>query len=138
MIRYRFPKGNKLGEKNKGKKKPLRTEKHKKKLSENHAGGRKWEGGLTETLKRRTIKKLYKQEKLAGRKKPEQCEICGIFGKDLKRGLFFDHNHETGEFRGWLCSRCNLVLGNVKDDSILLRNLAKYLENECKSTTETY
>lgn len=72
----------------------------------------------------RSIKRTLKyKEKVAGRKKPEQCEICGAIGK-----IHFDHNHETGEFRGWVCMRCNLVLGMVKDNKELLIRLAKYLK----------
>ena len=69
-------------------------------------------------------------ERKAGRKKPEQCEICGGFGKDLNKGLCFDHNHETGKFRGWICSRCNVVLGYVEDNPKLLIKLIKYLNRK--------
>lgn len=30
---------------------------------------------------------------------------CGIMENDIK--LCMDHDHETGEFRGWLCRACN-------------------------------
>jgi len=73
-----------------------------------------WRGGLTP---------LQKQEKLAGRKKPEQCEICGAMGQ-----ICYDHNHETGQFRGWICTRCNLVLGSVKDNVELLFSMIKYIK----------
>lgn len=66
---------------------------------------------------------LDKQEFEAGRKKPESCEICGAMGV-----IYWDHDHETGKFRGWICWRCNVVLGHVRDDSELLINLAKYLK----------
>lgn len=79
-----------------------------------------WKGGKT------TILGL---EKIAGRKKPEQCEICGAFSLGTKgRGICFDHDHKTGKFRGWLCHRCNTVLGFVRDDSELLINLSEYLK----------
>jgi hypothetical protein len=63
---------------------------------------------------------------LAGRPKPEHCELCG--GLPDKKGIVWDHDHASGEFRGWLCGRCNLVLGKVKDDPELLRKLADYLD----------
>lgn len=69
-----------------------------------------------------------KMEKKASRKKPEQCEICGIFGKDLKKGLCFDHDHVTGRFRGWICGRCNIALGLIKDNTQTLRTMIIYLE----------
>lgn len=71
---------------------------------------------------------LAGRENLAGRKKSERCEICGALGKDLKKGLCFDHSHTTNKFRGWICQRCNLVLGHVKDDTELLIKLTKYLQ----------
>src|ERR1019366_1577133 len=42
-------------------------------------------------------RKRIKLEALAGRKKSEHCELCG-----LERKLCFDHDHTTGQFRGWL------------------------------------
>jgi Recombination endonuclease VII len=38
-----------------------------------------------------------------------------------------DHNHITGEFRGWLCHSCNRALGNFKDNVILLKSALEYL-----------
>ncbi len=66
---------------------------------------------------------IQKQEQLAGKKRPEQCEICGAMGR-----ICFDHDHKTGEFRGWICQRCNLTLGNVKDSIDLLEALIEYLK----------
>jgi hypothetical protein len=74
-----------------------------------------WKGG------KRT---LEYREKLAGRSRPEYCEICGAMGR-----IDFDHDHLTGIFRGWICRRCNLVLGLVKDNSELLVALSNYLQN---------
>src|SRR2546428_4600935 len=70
---------------------------------------------------------LKKQEALAGRTRPEFCEICYNSGK-----IVFDHCHDTGEFRGWLCNECNVALGCVKDDPGRLRLLADYLEKQSK------
>jgi len=120
---YKFPKGHKFGI---GKKCSKET---KKKMSETHKRidsakwlphlkGEKhpmWKGGNT---------KLRKLEKLAGKKKPEQCEICGAFGK-----ICYDHDHKTGKFRGWICYRCNVILGFAKDSPDLLNALIEYLKN---------
>lgn len=67
--------------------------------------------------------------KHAPRPKPEQCEVCGAFGNDTKKGIVYDHNHNTGKFRGWICLRCNVALGMVKDNIEILQNLIKYLED---------
>ncbi len=74
--------------------------------------------------KQRHLKHL---EQKAGRIKSKQCEICGAFGK-----ICFDHNHDTGKFRGWICSRCNITIGLVKDNKELLQAMIKYLEKEDK------
>jgi hypothetical protein len=70
------------------------------------------------------ISKVRRLERIAGRPAPALCEICG---EPSKRRLDFDHDHYTGEFRGWICWRCNAVLGKVKDDTDLLDKLIVYL-----------
>lgn len=54
--------------------------------------------------------------------RPTHCEIC----KDecLPR---WDHCHQTGAFRGWICNRCNLVLGTVQDSVEVLTEMIAYL-----------
>jgi hypothetical protein len=71
----------------------------------------------------------YKTRKLLvatkGRVKPSVCDVCGNGGK-----ICFDHSHAHGNFRGWLCNRCNLILGHAKDNPEILRKLATYLEQK--------
>lgn len=71
-----------------------------------------------------------KVEKKAGRPKPENCEVCGRKneGKNSGKPLYFDHDHKTGAFRGWLCSKCNFILGQADDDPKILHSLILYLE----------
>lgn len=76
-----------------------------------------WKGG------RAKIQNINEKERIAGRKKPEQCELCGAFGR-----ICFDHDHKTGKFRGWICHRCNVVLGLVKDNTELLNQMLNYIE----------
>ena len=59
---------------------------------------------------------------------PELCQVCSAKSKGPTQGICVDHNHNTGEVRGFLCSGCNLALGNANDDPNTLRKLADYLE----------
>lgn len=57
-----------------------------------------------------------------------RCAICG--GMPRKHVLAVDHDHQTGEIRGLLCSRCNhKLLGSANDDPNRLRKAADYLES---------
>lgn len=51
------------------------------------------------------------------------CTVCGITSR-----VVYDHDHNTGEFRGFLCRGCNSALGFAKDNPHTLRELANYLE----------
>ena len=44
------------------------------------------------------------------------------------RMLAVDHNHKTGQVRGLLCDKCNLMLGLANDNVTILLNAANYLE----------
>lgn len=69
------------------------------------------------------IRQRAKREAEASRPKPLLCEICN----ELHLRIVFDHCHNHGHFRGWICDRCNKVLGLVYDSSELLHKLARYL-----------
>lgn len=45
-----------------------------------------------------------------------------------------DHDHDTNEFRGWLCHKCNLGLGNMKDSIQRLQSAIEYLEKNKKGS----
>lgn len=57
---------------------------------------------------------------------PNACECCAAPVK--KRQLALDHDHETGRFRGWLCSGCNTGLGLLGDSLTAARAVVAYLE----------
>jgi len=60
------------------------------------------------------------------------CAICGspetskIYGK-IKH-LAVDHCHKTNMVRKLLCQNCNLALGYVKDDIVILTKMIVYLK----------
>lgn len=58
----------------------------------------------------------------------KQHGICGICKQPPgKKSLAIDHCHRTGKIRGLLCVRCNLGLGNLRDDPQLLRAALRWL-----------
>lgn len=57
------------------------------------------------------------------------CWICNEPEKIAGRGLAVDHCHTTGAVRGLLCTRCNQVIGRMRDDPELLRRAAQYLDD---------
>jgi len=108
----------KMSESNKGKRYSILTEFKKSDIRISGENNPNWKGGISFNF----IKKN------APRPKPEQCEVCGTFGKDFKKGLCYDHCHKTGKFRGWLCTRCNTALGLVKENSETLLALVEYIK----------
>ena len=70
---------------------------------------------------------LYK-EMLA--QQNSSCKICKTHENHLKRKLFVDHCHETGKVRGLLCQYCNTMLGNAKDNVLVLQSAINYLSNK--------
>lgn len=53
-----------------------------------------------------------------------KCAIC----KKRSKELVIDHDHDLGHVRGLLCSKCNIGLGNFKDNPENLINAISYLE----------
>lgn len=65
----------------------------------------------------------------------KQNHVCAICGTDnfnnRGRCLEVDHCHSTGRIRGMLCSGCNAAIGLMKDNPVVLRAAATYLERTC-------
>lgn len=64
------------------------------------------------------------------------CPICLKTEEEVKyyggkNGSFcVDHNHETGEFRGHICNKCNRSLGGFEDDVQALKRAIEYLSKD--------
>ncbi len=84
----------------------------------------------TKQNRKRPVLNLARNEAALGRKKPDACDACG--GND--GGIVFDHCHNIGHARGWLCDRCNVALGCLRDDIPRLRKLIAYLQRTGKHT----
>ncbi len=57
------------------------------------------------------------------------CAGCNLHQSEFNRNFAVDHCHTTGKVRGLLCVACNLVIGHAQDDTSILLNLIKYLNN---------
>lgn len=77
-------------------------------------------------------RKDAKRAEAVGRSKPEVCDIC----RSSEFRIVFDHCHDRGHFRGWICDRCNKVLGLVRDDVLLLTRMTKYLRADAAKIAE--
>ncbi len=101
----------------------------------NHEARLAWHRADNQTPRRREYQRKYQskrwrrlRDECASRPRAERCESCGELPKRHSVTVF-DHCHATNEFRGWLCDRCNRVLGLCGDSIQVLRGLAAYLEN---------
>lgn len=58
----------------------------------------------------------------------EHCAICLVPRKLNEKRLAIDHDWDTDEIRGLLCSRCNGTLGRNREVVAWLHNAIAYLE----------
>jgi hypothetical protein len=117
-------------------------EKNRDKLHKaHHEYIRDGSGGMSAAYKERSQRKLIQRaadlETMAGRPRPEVCEVCGG-PPDSKKGMHFDHCHKHGHFRGWICRGCNLILGYAKDDRYRLLKLIAYLDRSQDGITDQH
>ncbi|GCE18979.1 endonuclease VII domain-containing protein [Dictyobacter kobayashii] len=88
---------------------------------------------FTMTLKLASITEKDYLEQLE--KQQGKCAICGKLETSLDnyrkadKRLSIDHCHKTGNFRGLLCTKCNVGLGMFGDDSEMLQRAIDYLES---------
>ena len=56
------------------------------------------------------------------------CAICFTTHPGGKHTWHIDHNHISGRVRGLLCHHCNIMLGNAKDNIVVLSSAIRYLK----------
>lgn len=58
-----------------------------------------------------------------------KCAVCGTDEPGRRDGESFavDHDHLAGHVRGLLCIRCNVGIGQLRDDPALIMKAADYL-----------
>lgn len=98
---------------------------------------RKWRNTNPEKAKNADLKKSYgitfKEYNQMAHRQNNRCAICGQKETSTDRNgaprlMPVDHCHKTGVIRALLCSQCNKALGGFKDDPVLLRKAAEYVE----------
>ncbi len=78
----------------------------------------------TQARKRELQRRLVGAVGATSEKRCGPCQVCTLPTAELH----WDHDHETGEFRGWLCHSCNVALGLFKDSPLILKSALQYLE----------
>lgn len=63
---------------------------------------------------------------LPTRPMPDKCEMRGC--SPGPKAFHLDHDHVTGKFRGWLCSKCNTGIGMLGDRLLGAQQAVAYLE----------
>jgi len=67
------------------------------------------------------------------------CPVCNLNEEQLNESLnptirakhrpwVMDHNHSKKTFRGWICRKCNLGLGNFNDDIRIIGNALNWIK----------
>ncbi len=65
---------------------------------------------------------------------PFTCPVCQkTFIRQFKNDVVLEHDHKTGEIRGWLCRMCNNGMGMMEDDVGILKRAIKWLRGTLKT-----
>lgn len=91
---------------------------------------KEWYAENAEAHREKTLKRRYDitPSKLKNilEQQGGRCKICGT-DKPEGRGFVVDHDHGSGIIRGVLCFKCNIGLGNFKDNILVMENAIEYL-----------
>lgn len=110
---------------------------HNKKLDGLDSWCRKCRASYRSEINRGKFRGQLTDEEVKNLKKQEYCDICGgndnagsRHNKHIGKvyNLVMDHCHNSGKFRGMLCSHCNRGLGHFKDNIKNLEIAIKYLQ----------
>jgi len=71
-------------------------------------------------------KRLAKQLREAKKSAPPKPPSCACCGRETDK-LVVDHDHDTGTFRGWICTSCNIGIGKLGDTLQGVQNALNYL-----------
>ena len=71
---------------------------------------------------------IYTEEQLEHHISATECDFCG---SDLDEYRAMDHDHSTNRYRGTLCRKCNVGLGQLSDDLDLIIQRATSYKDRC-------
>lgn len=69
-------------------------------------------------------KKILSELKKTAPPKPTHCECCK---KPVEKKMCLDHYHDSCQFRGWVCTPCNVGIGLLGDNLNGVINAVNYL-----------
>jgi len=85
---------------------------------------RKWKRPIPMKA-REEYEKIHPQPPMG---KPFYCPVCRhTIIRQFKNDVVLDHDHETGEVRGWICRMCNNGMGMMEDKVSILKRAIKWL-----------
>ena len=65
-----------------------------------------------------------------------KCGCCGKHQVELNKRLAVDHDHDTGEVRGLLCTDCNVSIGKLGDNTQGLEQALRYLNGDTERNSD--
>jgi hypothetical protein len=104
-----------------------------------------WEKDNLELARKRRLTRLKRRYKISKERIEEllkaqdfKCAICKVplhSPGDLKPKKetakpIVDHSHEDGHVRGILCSACNVALGLLEDDLVIIKAAYQYIKRD--------
>ena len=116
------------------KKKETLEERRKRELRNKIADSLRWPDRVRACLIKRLYNLSWTDYMTMFTTQQGECVICkqpmsAFKTPDMKYEVaHVDHCHKTGKVRGLLCNLCNSGLGKFKDDPVLCRLAATYLE----------
>lgn len=84
-----------------------------------------------ELARKHKVPKSQIESMLANR--GDNCHACGkVFEAVGKHRRNLDHCHKTNVIRGFLCTRCNTILGLCDESATVLNNIKKYMSKHAE------